>query len=148
VLEQLYEHHLERCRAPIATREETAKPNVVDKAVLSVPEPKRVRNPVHLQFIGSLPALCVAAYQAMPITGQQGQRRMTIPLCVTHHRALHNVGSEEAWWAERGIDAKAEAERLWQESQWAQLQVTRRSGAQLNDSRRTEIRSARLHRNS
>jgi hypothetical protein len=32
-----------------------------------------------------------------------------IPLCVTHHRVLHDVGSEEAWWAERGVDAKAEA---------------------------------------
>jgi hypothetical protein len=48
--------------------------------------------------------------------GSKVSDEWTIPLCVTHHRALHDVGSEEAWWTERGIDAKAEAERLWQES--------------------------------
>ena len=40
----------------------------------------------------------------------------SVPLCFTHHRALHTVGNEEAWWAEKGIDAKAEALRLWRQS--------------------------------
>jgi hypothetical protein len=40
----------------------------------------------------------------------------SVPLCFTHHRALHTVGNEEAWWAEKGIDAKAEALRLWRQN--------------------------------
>ena len=36
-----------------------------------------------------------------------------VPLCVIHHRALHDVGSEETWWQEHHIDALTEAERLW-----------------------------------
>jgi hypothetical protein len=40
----------------------------------------------------------------------------SVPLCFAHHRALHTVGNEETWWAEKGIDAKAEALRLWRQS--------------------------------
>jgi hypothetical protein len=31
-------------------------------------------------------------------------------------RALHTIGNEEGWWVEKGIDAKAEALRLWRQS--------------------------------
>jgi hypothetical protein len=38
-----------------------------------------------------------------------------VPLCNLHHRALHDGGNEEAWWAQQGIDAVSESEHLWQE---------------------------------
>ncbi len=38
-----------------------------------------------------------------------------VPLCATHHRALHNVGDEEAWWKEQKVDPIAEAQLLWRE---------------------------------
>jgi hypothetical protein len=45
--------------------------------------------------------------------GNKVSDEWSVPLCFTHHRALHTVGHEEAWWTEKGIDAKAEALRLW-----------------------------------
>jgi DNA recombination protein Rad52 len=127
VLEKLYEQHLARLRST-ATKEETAKAAAIDKAVLFLPEAKRVRNPAHLRFVGSLPCLVCGRtpsqahhlqFAQLRAMGSKVSDEWTIPLCVLHHRALHDVGSEEAWWAERGIDAKAEAERLWHQSQTA-----------------------------
>ena len=37
-----------------------------------------------------------------------------VPLCRTHHLALHRHGDEAAWWTSAGIDALAVAHRLWQ----------------------------------
>jgi hypothetical protein len=126
VLEKLYEQHLARWRSTTTAPDETADHGTVDKAVLALREPKRLRNPVHLRFIGSLPCLACGRtpshahhlqFAQSRAMGSKVSDEWTIPLCVTHHRALHDVGSEEAWWAERGIGAKAEAERLWQQSQ-------------------------------
>jgi len=36
-----------------------------------------------------------------------------LPLCATHHRALHTVGDGEKWWKIRAIDPIAHTERLW-----------------------------------
>jgi hypothetical protein len=45
--------------------------------------------------------------------GKKVSDEWVVPLCVIHHRALHDVGSEEMWWQEHHIDALAEAEKLW-----------------------------------
>src|SRR6185312_12333620 len=47
--------------------------------------------------------------------GNKVSDEWSVPLCFTHHRALHTVGDEEAWWVEKGIDAKGEAQRLWRQ---------------------------------
>ncbi len=39
----------------------------------------------------------------------------TVPLCATHHRALHSVGNEEKWWKERQVDPIILAKQLWRE---------------------------------
>jgi hypothetical protein len=126
VLEKLYEQHLERCRSDTVAQEEIIRLGAVDKTVLTLPEPKRLRNPIHLQFIGSLPCLVCGRtpshahhlrFAQSRAMGSKVSDEWTIPLCVLHHRAPHDVASEEASWAERGIDAKADAERLWQMSQ-------------------------------
>ncbi len=36
-----------------------------------------------------------------------------VPLCNLHHRAIHDCGDEKTWWKAHGVDAIAEAERLW-----------------------------------
>ncbi len=36
-----------------------------------------------------------------------------VPLCATHHRALHGVGDEQQWWKEREIDPIGQARILW-----------------------------------
>ena len=36
-----------------------------------------------------------------------------VPLCRSHHRALHRVGNESAWWKATGIDPLIVARQLW-----------------------------------
>ncbi len=47
--------------------------------------------------------------------GRRVSDEWVVPLCATHHRALHTVGDEQKWWKERGINPRAQAERLWRE---------------------------------
>ena len=35
--------------------------------------------------------------------GRKVSDEWPVPLCATHHRALHTMGDEEKWWKERGI---------------------------------------------
>ncbi len=47
--------------------------------------------------------------------GRKVSDEWTVPLCATHHRALHTAGDEQKWWKERGINPIAHAELLWHE---------------------------------
>jgi len=122
VLEKLYEQRLGRLKAgsePVQGPEQ-----VIDKSELLLATPKRVRDAAHLQFVASLPCLVCGRTPsqahhlrfAQPRSmGSKVSDEWTVPLCLLHHRALHDVGSEEKWWAEQGIDARSEAQRLWRE---------------------------------
>jgi DNA recombination protein Rad52 len=121
VLEKLYEHHLGRLKT--APGSPAPLPTVIDKSELIIAAPKRLRDRDHLQFVASLPCLICGRTPsqahhlrfAQPRSmGSKVSDEFTVPLCLLHHRALHDVGSEEKWWVEQGIDAKAEAGRLWQ----------------------------------
>ena len=46
--------------------------------------------------------------------GKKVSDKWVVPLCNTHHRALHGAGEERLWWKERNIEPIADAERLWQ----------------------------------
>ena len=37
-----------------------------------------------------------------------------VPLCRTHHRAVHRHGDEADWWRSAGIDAVMIAHKLWE----------------------------------
>ena len=47
--------------------------------------------------------------------GRKVSDEWTVPLCTTHHRALHTVADEEKWWRERQVDPIIHAEQLWLE---------------------------------
>jgi hypothetical protein len=36
-----------------------------------------------------------------------------VPLCRSHHRAVHRAGDEKAWWKQAGIDPIKVARKLW-----------------------------------
>jgi hypothetical protein len=36
-----------------------------------------------------------------------------VPLCRSHHRAVHRAGDERAWWRTVGIDPLKVARKLW-----------------------------------
>ncbi len=48
--------------------------------------------------------------------GRKVSDEWTVPLCATHHRALHSVGDEEKWWKERQVDPIILAKQLWREA--------------------------------
>jgi hypothetical protein len=52
----------------------------------------------------------------------------TVPLCRTHHRALHRFGDERAWWSEAGIDPAKVARRMSRKPRLAANTAKRRTG--------------------
>ena len=52
-----------------------------------------------------------------------------VPLCHVHHRALHDIGDEESWWGAKGINAKAEAVKLWRQRHGGLPRILNRSAA-------------------
>jgi hypothetical protein len=95
----------------------------VDKSALPMSEPRRYRDRAHLEFVASQACLlcgrqpCDAHHLRFMQPRALGRRvsdEFAVPLCRTHHRALHRSGDEAAWWTSAGIDAVAVAHRLWQ----------------------------------
>jgi hypothetical protein len=94
----------------------------VDKTNLPISTPRRIRDKEHLCYVASQPCIiCGRAPShahhlrfAQPrALGRKVSDEWTVPLCSTHHRSLHNVGEEERWWREKGIDPIPHAARLW-----------------------------------
>ncbi len=94
----------------------------VDKASLAISTPRRIRDKEHLRYVASQPCIICGRTpgQAHHLRFTQPRAlarkvsdEWTVPLCSTHHRALHNVGDEKQWWTEKGIDPVAHAVRLW-----------------------------------
>jgi hypothetical protein len=46
--------------------------------------------------------------------GRRVSDEFAVPLCRTHHRAVHRHGDEVDWWKSAGIDPVVIAHRLWQ----------------------------------
>jgi hypothetical protein len=95
----------------------------VDKSALPLSEPRRYRDRAHLEFVASQPCLlcgrqpCDAHYLRFIQTRALGRRvsdEFAVPLCRTHHRALHRSGDEAAWWTSTDLDPVMIAHRLWQ----------------------------------
>ncbi len=94
----------------------------VDKSALPISAPRRIRDKEHLRNVASQPCLVCGRSPghahhlrfAQPrAMGRKVSDEWAVPLCATHHRALHTVGDEEKWWNERGLDPIVHAERLW-----------------------------------
>lgn len=97
----------------------------VDKSVLAIAEPRRVRDPEHLKFVAEQPCLicgrqpCEAHHlrHAQPrALGRKASDAYTVPLCALHHRELHTRGDESAWWLAKGRDPMPVADDLWRQS--------------------------------
>jgi hypothetical protein len=103
-----------------------AKPHSkIDKSVLALSEPKRVRSKEHLRFIARQPCVICGRTpsQAHHIRYAQSKGlalkvsdEFTVPLCAIHHTENHRTGNERQWWSERKIDPLAVAKDLWKRS--------------------------------
>ena len=96
----------------------------VDKSALPISAPRRVRDKDHLRYVASQPCLVCGrspghAHHIRFAQPRAMSRKVSdewaVPLCATHHRALHSVGDEEKWWKERQVDPIILAKRLWPE---------------------------------
>jgi len=93
----------------------------IDKSVLAIAEPRRYRNREHLRFVASKACLVCGRkpsdahhlrFTQPRAMGRKVNDEFAVPLCRTHHRALHRAGNEQAWWKEAGVDPLKAARRL------------------------------------
>jgi DNA recombination protein Rad52 len=97
----------------------------VDKSVLAIAEPKRVRSKEHLRFVSTQPCVVCGRSPAHAHHIRHAQPRglalkvsdeFTVPLCAIHHSENHATGDERRWWQERNIDPLTVASDLWRQS--------------------------------
>jgi hypothetical protein len=95
----------------------------VDKGSLTLSEPRRYRDRGHLRFVSAQPCLICGRRPtdahhlrfAQPrALGRRVNDEFVVPLCRSHHRALHRHGDEVAWWDSNKVDPVAMARELWQ----------------------------------
>jgi hypothetical protein len=97
----------------------------IDKSVLAIGEPKRLRDKAHLRFVASQPCLVCGYPHSDPhhlrfaqprALGLKVSDEFTVPLCRDHHQKLHQAGNEVAWWHELQIKPLEIAKQLWEKS--------------------------------
>jgi ERF superfamily len=101
------------------------QPARVDKSTLAVPAPRRYRNKAHLRYVAQQPCLLCGRKPSDPhhlrhlqprALGRKASDEFAVPLCRIHHRLVHRVGNEAAWWKDAGIDPIKAARQLWRQT--------------------------------
>ena len=113
---------------PVAA-ERGHQPEGIDKSRLAIPAPRRYRNKAHLRYVARQPCLLCGRKPSDPhhlrfmqprALGRKASDEFSVPLCRIHHRLVHRVGNEAAWWKEAGIDPIAVARKLWGQTRRAE----------------------------
>jgi ERF superfamily len=98
---------------------------VIDKSVLALSAPRRIRDRDHVRLVAKQPCLVCGRRPAdahhlrfaqSRTLGRKVSDEFTVPLCRGHHREVHRCGFEAAWWKKAGIDPTVSARALWLES--------------------------------
>ena len=96
----------------------------IDKSVLTISEPKRIRSKEHLRFVAQQPCLICGRlpshahhirFAQSKGVGLKVSDEFTVPLCAIHHQQNQATGNERLWWQEHKIDPLSVAMRLWRE---------------------------------
>jgi hypothetical protein len=99
-----------------------SRPATIDKTVLALPAPRRIRDRDHVKSVAKQPCLVCGRRPAdahhlrfaqSPALGRKVSDEFTVPLCRGHHREVHHCGDEAIWWNKTGIDPSAAARVLW-----------------------------------
>jgi ERF superfamily len=107
---------------PQASGVERDQPRGIDKGVLAVAAPRRYRNREHLRYVAQQPCLVCGRKPSDPhhlrhvqprALGRKASDEFAVPLCRSHHRAVHRASKEQAWWHATGIDPIKVARKLW-----------------------------------
>jgi hypothetical protein len=97
----------------------------VDKTLLSLPMPRRIRDREHVKSVAKQPCLVCGRRPAeahhlrfaqSSALGRKVSDEFTVPLCRGHHREVHRCGDEAGWWKKIGIDPSPAARALWLKS--------------------------------
>jgi hypothetical protein len=105
-----------------ADPEAPTEPRGIDKSALPIGAPRRFRDKAHLAFVATQPCILCGKRPVDPhhirfaqkqSLGRKVSDEFTVPLCRSHHRALHRSGSEYLWWENVGIDPLKIARKLW-----------------------------------
>jgi hypothetical protein len=112
-------------RAGAERRKATQETKGIDKSVLALPEPRRIRDREHIKHVATQPCLvcgrtpCDAHHLRFTQSRALGRKvsdEFTVALCRGHHREVHRCGNEAGWWGKLGIDPTITARALWLES--------------------------------
>ena len=85
----------------------------IDKSVLTISEPKRIRCKEHLRLVAEQPCLVCGRspshahhirYAQAKGLGLKVSDEFTVPLCAIHHSENHATGNERRWWQEHNLD--------------------------------------------
>ena len=94
----------------------------IDKSVLAVAAPRRYRNREHLRYVAQQACLVCGRKPSDPhhlrhvqprALGRKASDEFVVPLCRSHHRAVHRASNEQAWWHATGIEPIKVARKLW-----------------------------------
>jgi ERF superfamily len=101
------------------------KPAANEERVLAVAAPRRYRDREHLRYVAKQPCLVCGRKPSDPhhlrfmqprALGRKASDEFAVPLCRIHHRLVHRVGNEAAWWQDAGIDPIKAARQLWKQT--------------------------------
>jgi len=112
-----------------------AEPTGIDKGALAIGNARRFRDKAHLGFVAKEPCLICGRKPCDPHHLRFAQSRalgckvsdeFTVPLCRSHHRALHRSGNEALWWQTAGLDPVTTAGKLWEQRRLRREAATKR----------------------
>jgi ERF superfamily len=101
------------------------RPDGINKSALLLARPRRYRNREHLRYVAQQACLICGRKQSdshhlrylQPrALGRKASDEFAVPLCRSHHRAVHRAGDEQAWWKAAGIDPVKVARQLWRQT--------------------------------
>jgi hypothetical protein len=99
-----------------------SRSKVIDKSMLALSEPRRVRDRGHVRYVAKQPCLVCGRqpsdahhlrFAQSRALGRKVSDEFTVPLCRGHHREVHRCGDEGAWWQKVGLDPTVAARMLW-----------------------------------
>jgi ERF superfamily len=105
--------------------EPAVEPPGIDKSALPIGAPRRFRDKAHLAFVAAQPCILCGKrpvdshhirFAQKQSLGRKVSDEFTVPLCRSHHRALHRSGSEYLWWENLGIEPLKIAGKLWKQT--------------------------------